>query len=195
MIKSYIERQRQEENRIQKFTYLSQKESFGNICGYFSTGCNENFPKVLENQVINVHINVWHNHCTCTLTQKLRYITMPHVKSIKRSLFLRWQMDYFKIFYSSIKYRISGMNLLKKPVTLSFSSNNSSHKHIQNSRLMQDGASYSYTPESRWQRISITPEPNSLPMLGQWLNLCPKLHWPKSKSQLWLISVEWSSKN
>jgi len=31
-----------------KSTYLSQKEPFGNICGYFSTGYNKNIPKVLD---------------------------------------------------------------------------------------------------------------------------------------------------
>lgn len=34
-----------------KSTYLSQKELFGNIFGYFCTGCNTKFHKGLEKQV------------------------------------------------------------------------------------------------------------------------------------------------
>jgi len=44
-----VERKMRHENWIQNTTYLSQKESFGNIWGYFSTGCNGILSKVLEN--------------------------------------------------------------------------------------------------------------------------------------------------
>jgi hypothetical protein len=39
------------ENEIQKdqnITYLSKKEPFGNICGYFSAGCKMKISEVLE---------------------------------------------------------------------------------------------------------------------------------------------------
>jgi len=34
-------------NKQENSTYLSQKESFGKICGYFSTGCKKKYQKVL----------------------------------------------------------------------------------------------------------------------------------------------------
>jgi hypothetical protein len=43
---------------MKEFPYLSKKEPFGNICGYFSAGCKMKIPKELEKkQMINLHMN------------------------------------------------------------------------------------------------------------------------------------------
>jgi len=73
---------------------------------------------------------------------------------------------------ATIKYRISAVNLLRKPEHFQFKT---FHLMNINSRL------YARFILSRWLRIWIVPEPNSLPMMGQLLNQCPKLSLTTSK--------------
>jgi len=83
----------------EKFTYLSQKESFGNICGYFSTGCKTKFHKVLEIK----NEKCAHEHVPLIGTNKHRrkYQVPKYSKHAQDHLFAYEKWYKFIILYSS----------------------------------------------------------------------------------------------